>query len=125
MLVRLPCTPQLSPRFQAVLAVLQLLPITLFVLQLQRDISGGSSSSTAGAGYGGSWLSAAASSVGGSLLAVALSCATDLHCRRNFLRQEREQQQHERQQRQGQGQAQELTKRVATEPWEWGQQGKS
>ncbi len=125
-----PCAPQLSLRFEAIVAILQVLPLTLFVLQLRRDISGGSSSSsrsssssssTVGAGYGGGWLSAAAVGVASSLLSVALSCATDLHCRRSFLRQEREQERVRQQQGQ-QGQGQELTKQRAAGPGTWGQQ---
>ncbi len=116
----------MSPRLHAPLAILLVLPITLFVLQLQRDISGSGSSSggsTAGDGYGGGWLSAAALGVRTSLLSVALSCATDLHCRRSFLRQERAQQQQEGQQ--GQGQELELTKQRATGPGAWGKQEQS
>lgn len=84
---RVPCPPQLSPRFQAVLAAALVLPITLFSRQLQHDISG----SPDGADHGGGWWSAAAVGVASSLVSVALSCATDLHCRRAFMRQEREQ----------------------------------
>ncbi len=76
--------------------------MTLFARQVQRDISGSDNGGSAdGASYGGSWLSAAAFGVGNSLLTLALSCATDLHCRRSFLRQEREQERARQQQGHG------------------------
>lgn len=95
---RFPCPPQLSPRHQAILAVLLLLPMAFFTPccfthTLHRELSG-SGRGVAGEGRGGTcWMFAAASSVGTSLLTVALSCVTDLHCRRSFLRQERVRQQ--------------------------------
>lgn len=61
--------------------------MALFSRHLQRDISGVRSGG--GAVHSGSWLSAAVFSVGTSLLTLALSCVTDMHCRRGFLRQER------------------------------------
>lgn len=94
----------MSPRHQAVVAALQLLPMAFFARQVQRDISS-SSSSGSSTGYGGSWLSAADIGVGTSLLTMALSCVTDLHCRRSFLRQERV-----RQQQEGQEQGEKLKK---------------
>lgn len=81
--------------------------MTLFARQVQQDISGDISGSgrIAGAdGNGGSWASAAAFGVGNSLLTVALSCLTDLHCRRGFLRQEREQERARQQEVHGQEQ---------------------
>ncbi len=76
-----------------------------FTHQLQREISG-SSGGTAGYGCGGAWVFAAASSVGNSLLCVALSCLTDLRCRRSFLKEESVRQQQERQEQEGHRQKQ-------------------